>query len=266
MKSVEPTVTGQTITNASTILVLDGVRKLSLAFLFFCFRLELKQGTILDPARWVRADFDGLRQEILVPASHEITMIAVSLEDESLASFHEKPCLELPPVDNVLTSSIPVGQDELPVLAVERIGIPDGLVQHRHDPFIETSRAIARHPQVRISHVAHVILAIGLPVPAAREHKLETEAVRTVGIKVGLVREKVTEQRRLGLFTVIQAIETKRLLSESVLRHVVPLPLRLGWIGDWESKVTPFRVTGDHLKTGWEGLNILSEQEVIATR
>ena len=96
---------------------------------------------------------------------------------------------------------------------VERQSIPDGLVHERDHTLIEPLGTVARVDLIRVGEMAHVIITIWLPVPAAGEHDLQPNPIRTVGIEIGLVWQEMSEQSRLGIFLVVEAVEAHRLLT-----------------------------------------------------
>lgn len=170
------------------------------------------------------------------------------------------------------TSRITIGKDELSSLPGKRVGIPDGLIKERNETSLEALGAVTSHDLAGIRNMAlHILAGLVLAVPAAREHELETDAIFAVGIKIGLVWHEVTVKGTLSSLRVIEAVESKGGLTEEslgVIRSLVPVGL---WnVGHRVREVALVGVTGDHLKSLWEGghlgLASIGVKEIIAVR
>ena len=102
------------------------------------------------------------------------------------------------------TGWVAVGPDELAGLALEGVGVPDGLVEERGQTGVEAVGALATVNQVGVGHVALVVGRLGvLSVPARREEDLGADTVGAVLVHVRLVGQEVAVARALGRLAVV---------------------------------------------------------------
>jgi hypothetical protein len=162
------------------------------------------------------------------------------------------------------TSGVTVGPDKLTSLALESVGVPDGLVEERGETSLETLGALSTINHAGVSDVALVVLGGDiLAVPARREHDLGADTVGAVLVHELLVGKEVTVAGALRGLVVVHAVEAKRLLHESLLGHVVLGPL-VGWrVGNGTGEVAVTAVTSEHLEALGESLEVLAEEEVV---
>ena len=78
----------------------------------------------------------------------------------------------------------------------------------------------------------HVVVTVESPVPAPREHELETDAAVAVRIDVGLVGEVVAVQGCLVILgVVVQTVEPESTLGKDFLSDLAKSgPIRLWWV------------------------------------
>lgn len=236
---------GQTVDKTSgasldlLFLALERIGNLELALQLIGFALNVEQRAVLNFAGSVGALLDRSLQSVLVPALNEVTVVAES-------------------------GRVTVSQDEVTLVVLEGVGVPDGLEEERNDTGLEALRAGTVHDQRRVGDVRGVVIAIDiLAVPARGEHHLETDTVSAVLIQVSLVGQEVTTKRGFCLPVVVQAVETNSLLLEGRLGGLVTGPLRLGRVGDGPSEVALEGVTGKHAESLREGLDIIAIQEIV---
>lgn len=196
--------------------------------------LDVKNGAILDLARWVCAFLDGLIQDTIFPALHEVTVVAVS-------------------------SGVTSGKSKEAVAVLERICVPDSFKHHRDSTVLETLGANTIVDQRGVGHVGFVVVSILiLAVPARGEHQFETNTVRAVLIKPFLLGQVVTGERILGLSGVVHAVETKSLLLKGALRNSISAPFRLRWVRDGQGEVPAEWVASNHTESLGERHNFLA--------
>ena len=194
---------------------------------------------VLDTAREVGAVIDGAAQDVRVPAVDEVGVVSV-------------------------TCGVAVGPDELAALALEGVGVPDGLVEKGGKTGLVTLRARATVNQVGVCHVRLVVIGCDiLAVPARREEDLGANAVGAVSVEEVLVWHEVAVARALGGLVVVEAVEAQGLLHERLLGHVRGAPRGCWLVRDWASEVAHAGVTSEDLKTFGKGLNVVAEEEVV---
>lgn len=199
--------------------------------------LDIEDGAVLDPAAEVGAGVNGLLEEVLVPAVHEVGMVTEAL-------------------------NITVGKDELARLSNEVLGSPDGLVHETRDLGLEARGAVAVHNKIRVCQVVPVVIRIEiLAVPARREHDFGANAVGAVGIEVVLVGQVVTVQCALRFLVIVEAVESDGTLSQIELRSLSKAgPFGLFGVGILDvgtsnRVVTAVSVSGNHAESGRERLD-----------
>lgn len=221
------------------ILVLQHIRHLELAFALIVLGLEVENRTILDLPAWVRALVNGLLQDTRFPALHEVTVVTKS-------------------------SGVAVGQNELAIVVLEFLGVPDGLVEEGDQAMLVSLRAGTVHDEGGIGDVRFVILRVDiLAIPAGGEHDLKAKTVRTEEVQEGLLWQIVTVQGSLSGLVVVQAIETNGLLAQGSLRALITEPERLGGIGDRPGKVALEGIASEHTEVRREGLDVLSIKKIV---
>ena len=154
------------------------------------------------------------------------------------------------------TSRVTIRNHKLAINADKFICIPYSLEKHRYEALGVFRGTITSHNLGRVGDVRLVIKRSSGPIPTAREHQFETDAIKAIGIKVSLVRQEVTEERAFGSSGIIQTIKaqsglTKKLLG--VVRGHVPVGL---WdVRNWVGKVALKGVTRNHSEIFRERFN-----------
>jgi hypothetical protein len=156
----------------------------------------------------------------------------------------------------------------LAVLALELVGVPDGLVEERRDALGVGLGALAVVNSVGVGHVVHVVVRVELAVPARGEEELGTDALGAVLVEELLVGEEMAVHGRLGRLLVVQAVHADGLEAQVLLRRLLLVedPLGLGPVGEGQSEVALVGVTGQHLEARREGLDLLAlvlDEEVV---
>lgn len=221
------------------ILVLQLVGHLELALALIVVGLEVENRAVLDQPAGVRALVNRLLQDAGFPALHEVTVVAVA-------------------------RWVAVGQHELAVHVLERVGVPDGLVEEGDEAVLVAVGAGSVHDQRRIGDVGFVIGRVGiLAVPARREHDLKANTIGAEGVQVGLLWQVVAVQRRLTGEVVVQAIEANGLLAQRSLGTLITEPERLGRIGHRPGEVALEGITSNHTEVGRESLDLFAVKEIV---
>lgn len=211
-----------------------------MALLHLILRLEIENRAIRDLAAGVGALVNGLLKNSRVPALHEITVVAKS-------------------------GRVTIGEHKLASHALERVGVPDGLVEERNEAGLKALGAFSVHHERRVGHVGFVVGGVDvLAVPARWEHHLETKAIGAILIQIILVGHVVTVERRLAGFVVVQAVEAKSLLAQGPLRTLLPDPEGLWGIGDGPGEIPLESITGDHTEALRKGLDVVPVEKVVS--
>jgi len=235
-------VAAETLSWAGAVVGLENlghVVDLALTLLELSLELAGKVLAVFGSAGGVGAVIDSGLKSVDVPAVHEITVVTVS-------------------------SWVTVGPSELTSLVLESIRVPDGLVEERRQTGLEALGALASVNQTWVSNMALVVRRLGiLAVPARWEEDLSTNTVRAVGVQVCLVRHLMAVTGAFGSLAIVQAVEAKRLLSESELGLVLGAPGRCWSIWPWAGEVTKTRVTRKHLETLGESLKVVAQEQVV---
>ncbi len=163
-----------------------------------------------------------------------------------------------------VTSCITVGHDEATTLASKRIRIPDSFIQQRDKSALKALGAVASLHLIWVCDVTHMVVTVGLPIPAAREHKFHAHTVRAIGIQIGFIREKMSHERWLWELAVIHAVETNRFLTKGTLSFLFIRPLMRRRIGHGKGESPTRRFTSDDLKSGREWYNLIAKEEVVS--
>lgn len=207
------------------------------ALVLLSLALDVEDGAVLDSAAEVGAGVNGLLEQVLVPAVHEVGVVAEAL-------------------------NITIGIDELARLSNEVLGSPDGLVHETRDLGLEALGAVAVHNKIGVGQVVPVVIRIEiLAVPARREHDFGANAVGAVGIEVVLVGHVVTVQGALRLLAVVEAVETGGTLSQVELRSLSKagpfglLGVGILDVGTSNRVVAAVSVSGNHAESGRERLD-----------
>lgn len=171
------------------------------------------------------------------------------------------------------TSWIAVGKDKLAILPLELIGGNNGLEEQRHQATIIPFRAVTNHDPIGEGNMClELAAAVKFSIPAAWEHELQANTIRTVLIQVRLLRHEMTRQRGLWpVLCVIQAVEAQRPLLPKILRVIDPGSQRI-WVRIWKRRVAIPIGSRNHLEPMRECLDLLrftvrshaSVQEVVA--
>lgn len=152
------------------ILVLQLIRHLKLAFALVVLGLEVENRAILDLSAWVRALVDSLLQDTRFPALHEVAVVAKS-------------------------SGVAVCQNELAIIVLEVLGVPDGLVEEGDKTMLVALGTGSVHDEGGIGDMGHVVLRVDiLAIPAGGEHNLKAQTIRAEEVQKGLLRQIVTVQ------------------------------------------------------------------------
>ena len=151
---------------------------------------------------------------------------------------------------------VAVGNDKFARAVLERGRVPDRLVKETWQPHGKAAGAIALHHQVGVSDMVPVIRRVHVDaVPARRKHELKANPVRAIGVQVALVRQEMTEQRRLGIFGVVETVETSSpLCKRGLVGLVQSCPLGLRWVDHGvvsRSEIAARVVASDHAETFW---------------
>lgn len=204
---------------------------------------DIEKGAILDSTRWIGAGIDGFLEEVRLPTSDEVTMVAKA-------------------------GGISIGKDEAAVAVLESSSIPDNFEEQAWQADGVGIGTGSSHDEVRESHVVSVVLTVGVfAIPARLEHELQSEAIRTVLVEIGLVRKVVAVQGSLRRLAVVEAVESKGTLRQILLLCLTersPLRLRrvrLAWV---TYGISPsFVASGNHLESFGESSNVVAIQEVV---
>jgi hypothetical protein len=155
-------VAAETLCGAGAVVLhehLGHLLDLALALLSFGLERRCEDGAVFDAAGQVGAGVDGGLEGVDVPAVHEVAVVSVACGVISEGHDIERELRR--------TGGVTVGPDELAVLAVECVGVPDGLVEERRQTDGELLRALAAINQVGVSNVALVVVGCSvLAVPA----------------------------------------------------------------------------------------------------
>lgn len=224
------------------VLVLQHVGNFKGTLLLVALTLDVKDIAIRDLARGVGASFHSLLENALVPAMDEIGVVSVA-------------------------SRVGVGDNELTLLVLEGIGVPDSLVEERNDAGLIALGASAVHDQRRVSDMRRMVLGVAvLSIPARWEHDFEANTISAVLIEVFLVGQVVAAERRLRGLGVVQTVESKSLLFEGLLRSLLAGPFGFRGVGDRPGEIAQVLITRNHAESFRESGHVLSVKQVVASQ
>jgi hypothetical protein len=252
-------VSAETLCGALAVVRHEGLGHLldfALALLELGLQGRGEDGAVFDAAGEVGAGVDGGLEGVNVPAVHEVGVVSVAC-GLLVKGYGQKQMVRL-------TGGVTVGPDHLAVLAVEGVGVPDGLVEERGQAHGEALGANTAIDHAGVSDVALVVRGRDvLAVPARGEEDFSADALGAVGVEVLLVGQEVAVARAFGLAGIVHAVEAERLLHQRLLGHVGGGPCGRGRVREFACEVTHARVSGNHLETLGEGLDVVSNKHVV---
>jgi hypothetical protein len=226
--------TGQTAGGFIAFVGKDGWDgELALVLLGLVLKSEDRAG--FDHAGQVGALVDGSLEDLAFPTIHEVGVVSMA-------------------------GGITIGPDEFTSLTAESKGVPDRLEEEGDQANGVSRGAVAVISQVRIGHVRFVVRGVQvLSVPAGWEEDLGAETVGAGVIKEVFRGHAVAVHGTLGGSSVVQAVESERILHEFTLIGGG----RLGSVSD--GAVALVGIASKDAQAFGESLDIVTAREVVAT-
>lgn len=150
------------------------------------------------------------------------------------------------------TGWIAVRKDELTILSLELVRIPDRFIEKCRKTNGEAFRAGAGIAKRRVGNVTLLIVVDAVEVftiPAAWEHELEANTFGTLLVQEALVWHEVSVEGSFWCSVVIETIESKGPLTKEGLLEVFTRPVGFLDIGNRVAEVSLIGIASEHLES-----------------